>query len=176
MGSTLSVQNGTNDTWSIKVGPDMKALMVSTIVLGIVASIGTAGAASGLLAGMEVAVAGSVITATTVVGAADAISVTNVAVDLITHMNESFSQEGYTNVNPHSEWKSGKKSLSLWQQCEALRSRRDGDDVIVERLWMRPIFSGPTIDSDNGHDIQSYINQNGVEEISRIHLVVKTEN
>lgn len=60
-----------------------------------------------------------------------------------------------------------KKTLSLWQQGTCIRARQNPDnkqEIIIDTLYMRPIFSGATAESNNTHRIQWWINKWGTKE------------
>ena len=61
----------------------------------------------------------------------------------------------------------GKMSLSLWQQATCVRTRVNPDNneqIIVETLYMRPIFSGSTADSNREHNIAHWLNVSGIDD------------
>ncbi|KAJ0388921.1 hypothetical protein P43SY_011271 [Pythium insidiosum] len=60
-------------------------------------------------------------------------------------------------------------TLSLWQQSHCVKIVIiDNSNVRIDSLYMRPIFSGSTIDSNRDHDIQWWLNKNGVESMTSV--------
>jgi hypothetical protein len=155
MGSYLSIVNDTNDTYSIKVGTDEAAVGISSKVFTAIADAASIAGFAGVPIGPAMSA--------TIKGIALASTVTSVA----TGVEAKLQQQGYTVLRPGERKQYGKMTLSLWQQCVALRTRLDGDDIVLELLNMRPIFSGPLDNSNNDHSIQWWINKWGHEERSR---------
>ena len=158
MGSYLTIVNNTQDTYSIEVGCDKAALAIGGIVAGVITTCITAGALGGvILAGSTIIIAGT------------AISVSSGVAVISCKLHDELSKRGYITLKPGERYQFGKMALNLWQQCECIRSRQSGNDIITERVTMRPIFSGPLDGSNNDHDIQWWINKwGGHEEISRL--------
>jgi hypothetical protein len=182
MGSYLSIVNNTEDPWTCKIGPDEAALKIAGIVISVVGAaatvIGTAGAAapvaSALAANGVVSVFGvstsAIATATaaaagavgTVASVSGAVSGFGIAV--AQGINDNLITEGYVSIAPGEEHQWGKMSLSLWQQGTCVRTTIvDESTVTTDTLYMRPIFSGATDNSDIGHEIQFWIDKFGLE-------------
>ena len=154
MGSYLTIVNNTNDSYSVKIGPDTAALIIGTLVAGAVATAISAGAFTGVLVG-------TVVTVGAGISVGSAITSTSFGV------HAALRNDGYITLNPGERHKSGKMTLSLWQQCECLRTRQDGNDSVIERVIMRPIFTGATDNSNNDHEIGWWLNKHGCSEVSR---------
>ncbi|OWZ07513.1 hypothetical protein PHMEG_00020087 [Phytophthora megakarya] len=184
MGSYLSIVNNTEDTWTCKIGPDEAALKIAGVVVSVitaaVAVIGTAGAAapvaSALAANGVVSVFG-VSTSALAAGAAAATSiasaikvtgkVTKFGVTVANGINDNLVSEGYVNIAPGDKHQWGKMSLSLWQQGTCVRTTiKDETTVTTDTLYMRPIFSGATDNSNIDHEIQFWIDKFGLETTS----------
>jgi hypothetical protein len=153
MGSYLTIVNDTDDIFSVKVGPDAKALMVGTVVVGAVATAISCGAFAGV-------VAGTIVTVGTEISVGAAITTTTA------NVHQYFAGQGYETLHPGERKQYGKWSLSLWQQCHAVRVRKDGDYLITEEMYMRPIFTGPTDGSNNDHSIKWWLGK-GCSEANR---------
>jgi hypothetical protein len=154
MGSYLTIVNNTDDIYSVKIGPDTAALMIGTLVAGAVATVISAGAFSGVLAG-------------TIVTVGAGISVGSAITSTSFGIHAALRKDGYITLNPGERHKSQKMSLSLWQQCEAIRTRQEGNNCIVDKVMMRPIFTGATDGSNNDHEIRWWRDKHGHTEISR---------
>ncbi|KAI9996572.1 hypothetical protein PInf_014304 [Phytophthora infestans] len=67
-------------------------------------------------------------------------------------------------IAPGEKHQWGKMSLSLWQQGTCVRTTIvDEKTVITDTLYMRPIFSGATDNSNLDHEIQFWIDKFGLE-------------
>ncbi|POM72553.1 hypothetical protein PHPALM_10712 [Phytophthora palmivora] len=190
MGSYLSIVNNTDDPWTCKIGPDEAALKIAGIVVSVIGAIvtviGTAGAAAPVASALAAngvvsvfgvsttalaagtAAAGAVTTAVSVVG-----TVSDFGMNVANGINDNLINQGYVNINPGEEHKWGKMSLSLWQQGTCVRTTiKDEKTVTTDTLYMRPIFSGATDNSNIGHEIQFWIDKFGLESTS---VVATTE-
>ncbi|GAB9477965.1 hypothetical protein Gpo141_00015179, partial [Globisporangium polare] len=183
MGSYLSIVNNTPDTWQCKIGPDEAALKIAGIAVSAVAAaaavIGTAGAAApvvGIIAGVggtSATVAGVSATAlATVTAAAAAASgvtgaiggVSGFGIAVAKGVSSTLSGQGYDTIAPGDFHKYGKMSLSLWQQGTCVRTYVvDERTVRTETVYMRPIFSGATDNSELKHEIQFWLDKFGTE-------------
>ncbi|OWY93048.1 hypothetical protein PHMEG_00037694 [Phytophthora megakarya] len=184
MGSYLSIVNNTEDTWTCKIGPDEAALKIAGIVVSVISAavtvIGTAGAAAPVASALAAngvvsvfgvstgafatgaAVAGSISTAVSVTG-----TVTKFGVTVANGINDNLISEGYVNIAPGDKHQWGKMSLSLWQQGTCVRTTiKDETTVTTDTLYMRPIFSGATDNSNIDHEIQFWIDKFGLETTS----------
>ncbi|OWY98899.1 hypothetical protein PHMEG_00030210 [Phytophthora megakarya] len=184
MGSYLSIVNNTEDPWTCKIGPDEAALEIAGIVVSVIGAIvtviGTAGAAapvaSALAANGIVSVFGvstsALATATAAAGAVTTAvgrigDVSDFGMNVANGINDNLVNNGYVNINPGEEHKWGKMSLSLWQQGTCVRTTiKDAKTVTTDTLYMRPIFSGATDNSNIGHEIQFWIDKFGLETTS----------
>ena len=168
MGSYLSIQNNTNDNWYVKIGSDEAAIKISMIV-GLVA-----------LPLTELIVAGAGIAAIVNAVEKDLVGTEGmVRLDLgeptallaYWIKETSFQSRSFVLcllcMHAGETVKFGKMTLSLWQQGTCIRFRKCVKDsragVMVETLYMRPIFSGATADSNITHDIQYWLHKFGVE-------------
>ncbi|KAE8912044.1 hypothetical protein PF005_g29384 [Phytophthora fragariae] len=182
MGSYLSIVNNTADPWTCKIGPDEAALKIAGIVISVIGAaatvIGTAGAAapvaSALAANGIVSVFGVSTSAFATAAAAAAGTVGTVAsvtgavsgfgIAVAQGINDNLINEGYVSIAAGSEHQWGKMSLSLWQQGTCVRTTIvDEHTVTTDTLYMRPIFSGATDNSNIGHEIQFWIDKFGFE-------------
>ena len=80
-------------------------------------------------------------------------------------LHDYLSNKGYVTLEPGETWTSDKMAKSLWRQCECIRSRKEGNYMVVERLMMRPIFSGLIPGSTMEHPIGNWGNDH--DEVSR---------
>ncbi|KAL3685378.1 hypothetical protein R1sor_003400 [Riccia sorocarpa] len=159
MGSYCSILNDTEDNWSVKLGSDEAAIQISTwtfTAVGIAATaIATAGASAPLM---------------TSLAANGVINVLGVSTGTL--MAGSAVAAALPTAGLAGEKKTyGKMALSLWQQGTCCRTRVNPDnakEILVEKLYMRPIFSGPTDNSDNVHTIQHWLDKRGVERVNTI--------
>ncbi|RLN94794.1 hypothetical protein BBJ28_00013891 [Nothophytophthora sp. Chile5] len=182
MGSYLSIVNNTEDQWTCKIGPDEAALKIAGIIisvigaaatvvgtLGAAAPVATALAANGIvsvfgvstsaLATATAAAAGTVGTVASVSGA-----VSGFGIAVAQGVNDNLIKDGYHTIAPGDKYKWGKMSLSLWQQGTCVRTTIvDETTVTTDTLYMRPIFSGATDNSNNDHEIQFWIDKFGLE-------------
>ncbi|EGZ26685.1 hypothetical protein PHYSODRAFT_471256 [Phytophthora sojae] len=182
MGSYLSIVNNTEDPWTCKIGPDEAALKIAGIVISVVGAaatvIGTAGAAAPVasalaangivsvfgvstsaLATAAAAAAGTVGTVASVTGA-----VSGFGIAVAQGINDNLISEGYVSIAPGDKHQWGKMSLSLWQQGTCVRTTIvDESTVTTDTLYMRPIFSGATDNSNIDHEIQFWIDKFGLE-------------
>ncbi|KAF1790580.1 hypothetical protein GQ600_1076 [Phytophthora cactorum] len=181
MGSYLSIANNTDDPWTCKIGPDEAALKIAGIAISVVGTlatvIGTAGAAapvaSALAANGVVSVFG-VSTSALAAGATVAASVTSAisitgsvsgfGIAVAQGINDHLITDGYVSIAPGDKHQWGKMSLSLWQQGTCVRTTIvDEKTVTTDTLYMRPIFSGATDNSNIDHEIQFWIDKFGLE-------------
>ncbi|RLN62566.1 hypothetical protein BBJ29_004417 [Phytophthora kernoviae] len=181
MGSYLSIANNTSDPWTCKIGPDEAALKIAGIVISVIGTvatvIGTAGAAAPVASALAAngvvsvfgvstsalataaAAAGSISSAVTATGA-----VSGFGIAVAQGVNDNLIQEGYVNIAPGEKHQWGKMSLSLWQQGTCVRTTIvDETTVKTDTLYMRPIFSGATDNSNIDHEIQFWIDKFGLE-------------
>lgn len=150
MGSYITIINDTNDTFSIKLGADKSALAIA----GTIALIISCGAFAGVLSGGIVSIGAG-------------ISIGSALASTSFRVHAALKDEGFITLKPGESYQSDKMTLSLWQQCHCVRTRSDENDLVVEELFMKPIFSGPTNNSNNDYFIQSWIDKKGVNEIFR---------
>ena len=180
MGSYLSIVNDTSSLWACKVGPDEAALNIVAIIAGVVTALGflivSAGlAAPGLTAAATAggatifgvttqAAAAIAVAATSLTGAAYLASGVGFANNIVNLSYKTAYDQGYQAIPPGKSYRWGKMSLSLWQQARCKRFIPTGAySYYSDELFMRPIFSGPTDNSNNDHSIQWWINKWGTE-------------
>jgi hypothetical protein len=172
MGSTISIVNDTEDTWLCRVGPDEKALRISSIVAASIAALGltvaTAGAA-GLVAPASLISSGSAIyAAKTFVLGGSIISygVTPLLyIEIVHTINRGLLEKGYHKILSGTTYETGKLSLSLWQQATCVGHKLSSTELSTKTLYMRPIFSGATHKSTKSYSIKEYLEGKGkVEE------------
>lgn len=160
MGSYITIINDTDDTFSVKVGADKTALFAGTLIAGTIATIISCGAFAGVLTG-------------TIVTIGAGISVGSAITSTSFGIHSALSKEGYVTLKPGERHQYGKMALSLWQQCHCIRTRSDGSNLLVEEIYMKPIFSGATDGSNNDHCIKWWVDKYGVSEVSRHAFVEK---
>ncbi|KAJ0401190.1 hypothetical protein P43SY_007609 [Pythium insidiosum] len=181
MGSYLSIVNNTPDVWMCKVGPDEAALKIAGIIVAVIGSvaavIASAGAAAPIAAFLTAngvvslfgistsallavtSAAASVSTVATAIGSTSGFGMV-VARSLANHLGD----KGYWPIPAGEKATWGKMTLSLWQQSVCTKTIiADPKTVRTETVYMRPIFSGSTADSNRDHNIQWWVNKNGVE-------------
>ncbi|TMW60221.1 hypothetical protein Poli38472_000263 [Pythium oligandrum] len=181
MGSYLSIVNDTQDRWQCKLGPDEAALKIAGIIVSIVGTIatiiGTAGTAAPLAASLGangvVAVFGvsTSALATITAGAAAASTVASVAggvsgfsMGVAKGITDQLNKDTFHTIEPGQSNRWGKMSLSLWQQGTCVKTTIvDEKTVRTETLYMRPIFSGASDNSNNDHKIQFWLSKWGTE-------------
>lgn len=170
MGSYLSIVNNTEDKWTCKIEPDDAALKIAGVVVSVVRAavtvIGTAGTAtpvvSAVAANGAISVYGVASSAFTMTSATSAFGMT-----IAKGITENLIDQGYVTIAPGEDHQWGKMSLSLWQQGTCMRTTiADEKTVSTDTLYMRPIFSGATDNSDIGHEIQFWIDKFSVESTS----------
>lgn len=176
MGSYLTIVNDTEDTWQCKVGPDMKALkwtMISAVVIvSIAAALGVAVAllpmVTSIAVGGTFGIFGIPIAAT--LGAAASVGAGGVAAGgatlagmaIFDTIALNLVKKDYRVIKAGEHQRFGKMTLSLWRQCECIRNSVDQNQVVMNTLMMRPIFSGATAGSTREHSIQWWLNKDGV--------------
>lgn len=181
MGSYLSIVNNTPDPWKCHLGPDTFALKIFGIIVAIVGAavsiIATAGAAAPVVAKLSAAGVVSVlgISTSSLAAAASAAAsaatvakvvgtVSSFAWTVTKGVSEHLVSKNYHAIAPGHKHRWGKMTLSLWQQGTCVRTVVvDECTVRTDTLLMRPIFSGLTANSNRNHDIQWWLNKNGVE-------------
>jgi hypothetical protein len=180
MGSYLSIVNDTKDPWHCKLGPDEAAFKIATLVVSVIGSIATviatAGAAAPAVAAMGGGVVGvfgvsSTALATAAAGAATAgtyatvgSAVSAFGLEVAKNMAENLKKDGYFIIAPGQSKRFGKMTLSLWQQGTCVKETVVSESIVrVDTLYMRPIFSGATANSNNDHKISFWINKWGTE-------------
>ncbi|PNH04677.1 Mannose-specific lectin [Tetrabaena socialis] len=134
-------------------GDDEEAKRITGIVSGVIAGVAATITGAGLLVG---ALSGGLVTITASTGfaaLAAASGATGAAIKVVDLIRDELASAGYTTLGPNTSHRSHKMMLSLWQQCHVVRVRRDGLRVYMEETHMRPIFSGPTDNSVNTHDV-----------------------
>lgn len=176
----MTIVNNTPDIWQCKIGPDMRALDISSWIVGAIAAIAgtitTAGLAAPIVAGklaagiitvfgvptsalvaitapfagMATVITSGVVTGTTGFGIA-------VAKSLSDHLDDL----GYDTIFSGENRRYGKMMLSLWQQCQCVKKTMHGSKVVIDTVYMRPIFSGSTLNSNREHKIQWWIDKDG---------------
>ncbi|KAJ0403650.1 hypothetical protein ATCC90586_005586 [Pythium insidiosum] len=160
---------------------DEAALKIAGIIIGVIGAvatvIATAGAAAPLAAALSangvVAVFGvsTSALATITSGAAAAATVAKViggvsgfGMAVAKGIADQLNTDGFHIIEPGNSYRWGKMTLSLWQQGTCVRTVIVNEKTArTETLYMRPIFSGPTADSNNNHDIQYWLNKWGTE-------------
>lgn len=156
MGSYLTIINNTPGTYYIKVGPDQVALEYAGFLVTISDKVTSFLISTALKDWKSQVFAAS---------CNKSISLGYETSKYIFHDN--MVMEGYVRLKPGEKWKSPKLSLSLWQQCECIRTRLDGNNHLKEAIYMRPIFTGATDESNNDHYIQWWVNTYGHTKVSR---------
>jgi hypothetical protein len=197
MGSSISILNNTGFELYCIVTPDQAALAWSGIIISVVAALTAIALSSGLLAPTFI---GTTSTAggTAVSTAVSSIVVTNVAINvalvkailitsltsgsalavksildkIVTDQVKILSDKGYQQLRPGERFTWGGKTLSLWQQgnCKRIRTRPDSMWIMNDEVFMRPIFSGATANSDLTHDVQFWVDKFGWENRQRLIL------
>ncbi|TMW60220.1 hypothetical protein Poli38472_000262 [Pythium oligandrum] len=181
MGSYLSIVNNTQDRWQCKIGPDEAALKIAGIIIGVVGTlatvIGTAGGAAPLAASLAANGVVSVLGVSTsalasITAGATAVSsyasviggVSGFSMSVAKGITDQLNKDSYTAIEPGKSNRWGKMSLSLWQQGTCVKTVNvDEKTVRTETLYMRPIFSGGTDNSNNDHQIQFWVDKWGTE-------------
>jgi hypothetical protein len=180
MGSYLSIVNDTKDTWHCKIGPDEFAFKIFTLVVSLIGSMAallvTAGAAAPAVAAMGGGVVGvfgvsSTALATAAAGVATAGSYATLAggasafsLGVAKAMANKLKDDGFSVIEPGQSKRFGKMTLSLWQQGTCTKQTIVSESIVrVDTLYMRPIFSGATANSNIDHKIQWWINKSGTE-------------
>lgn len=186
MGSYLTIVNDTPDNWECKVGPDKKALKIGTWIAGAigaialtVATLGMAapwiagassivGASTSAISVLGVPTAALAMVANTVAGAtaitAGVIGGSSMfSIAVANGLSKDLHKKGYDSIMANQSKRYGKMTLSLWQQCECKKVTVTPTTIDVYTLLMRPIFSGPTKNSNRDHSIQWWIQKDGTQ-------------
>jgi hypothetical protein len=182
MGSFLSIVNNTGDEFLCNVGTDQAALgifgTIATVVSATALIFATAGAAIPAVAAAGAsAVAVTGITTASATAALSAVGGVATAAGLlqviIAETTKKAEEEGYVRIPPGERHQFGPYSSSLWQQGHCRRIRASPDEemtYIHDEVFMRPIFSGATDQSNLDHDIQFWIDKFGFENEVKIVL------
>jgi hypothetical protein len=182
MGSFLSIVNNTGDEFLCSVGPDQAALgifgVIATVISATVAVFATAGLASPAVA--AAATSGVVaVTGMTAASAATVLTTAGVVTSaagflhlVVSETTKKIEEEGFVRIPPGERHQFGPYTLSLWQQghCRRLRASPDEMTFIHDEVFMRPIFSGATDQSNLDHDIQFWIDKFGFEGETKVVL------
>ncbi|KAJ0390997.1 hypothetical protein ATCC90586_011448 [Pythium insidiosum] len=186
MGSYISVVNNTQDVWMCSVGADQAALKIFGIFVTVVGAIATVLSAGGAAAPFIAYLSsmgfvsilgiptGALITmtsfaATVSTGVSVFGSVSKYSSMAANGIANNFGEKGYRVIEAGKKSTWGKMSLSLWQQSHCVKVVIvDERTVRTDSLYMRPIFSGATVDSNRDHDIQWWLNKNGVESMTSV--------
>ncbi|XP_055335940.1 uncharacterized protein LOC129586639 [Paramacrobiotus metropolitanus] len=182
MSSYLSIHNDTDDNWYIKLSYDQKAVKVAGTILTVFGTVASAGA----LALKVIAVKGGMAAAATAIGATTTVldtsllSASSKTVELMTlglDASEGHqAKDGSYCLRP-GETKRYKMSLSLWQQCSAVRYRfnpSDPEEILIEELKMRPLFSGSSVNSERVYYIKEHL-EHKFAEFSTIRRIPRPE-
>lgn len=79
---------------------------------------------------------------------------------------KKFLDDGDVLIRPGESHRWGKMTLSLWQQGTCTSVTILGNDMVRTRtLYMRPIFSGSTVNADRHHDIQYWLDTKGASAV-----------
>jgi hypothetical protein len=191
IGSYLTIVNDTSDLWVCKIGVDESALTIFNIVTGVITGVAAAITAMGATAPfLSWAVANGIVSifgistraasalATFAKGltgvkyitgtAGVALSVTKTAIHFA-------YQNGYAPIPPGQSYRWGKMSLSFWQQGHCKRYIVTGSNSYYsDELYMRPIFSGSTDNSNLDHKILFWINKVGTT--NKLSVNIPTNN
>jgi hypothetical protein len=83
---------------------------------------------------------------------------------------KNLQDKGYVEIPPGGRHRFGKESLSLWRQGHCVRTRRFDErmEIVTDAVFMRPIFTGATDDSNVDHTIQFWIDKFGFEDLNTI--------
>ncbi|KAF4045173.1 hypothetical protein GN244_ATG02557 [Phytophthora infestans] len=161
MGSYLSIVNNTDDPWTCKIGPDEAALEIAGVAISVVGTLasalgtgGVAPVASALAANGVVKVFG--VSAKALASSAEAISEAISAAGSVSEFGLSVAQ----GINDHLVTDGYVRSLP--GTC-VRTTIVDEKTVITDTLYMRPIFSGATDNSNLDHEIQFWIDKFGLE-------------
>ncbi|XP_024521610.1 uncharacterized protein LOC9650910 [Selaginella moellendorffii] len=194
MGSYISIHNNTRDPYLVKVGPDTAAIGIATVVVTVFAAVATVVATAGAAAPFSAAlVANGVIdvffvstealaaftaAAASISGISIASTVTGWATSTVLFITQKLQSEGgFVEILPGERKTFGKYSLSLWRQAQCVRVRpnpANSEEVVMDTLYMRPIFSGATAESTNEHSLQYWIGKWGHEDVHTIRLSEQT--
>jgi len=181
MTSSLTIVNDSGFDMVCNIGPDEAALAIfgyiTTGIAALAAAVVTLGAAAPTLAAVGVAAASnaviipglaSAIAITEAAAAITGVTVTKTAVavlsSVVTFIVKSLEDNGVRIPAGGSHRWDG-LTLSLWQQGHCTRVRQFDEEMkaVIDEVYMRPIFSGPLIGSNNDHNIQFWVDKFGYE-------------
>lgn len=174
MGSYMSIVNNTEFDFNCMVTLDYAALRIFNDILGVVAVLGSIAISLGFytpivvtLIAPELAIVTGISPAITAAVGTSAVSYT--ALSLISHLiDEQLGGKGFKLIKAKDSYKFGPMTLSLWQQGHCIRKREVEENgemfLIVDNVYMRPIFSGATAGSNLNHDIQFWIDKFGFQD------------
>lgn len=169
MGSYLTIVNDTPDPWLCNVGPDVAAVKwagISTVVLAIVAGVTTGGVAA-----LPYTVVATALGTTYFVHHVPAASIaqhiadhppgvvigdspTKIGMIISETLTNELVKRQFRLIQPHTKERYGKMTLSLWRQSDCKKISTSGKEIKLETVMMRPIYSGPTDDSNRDHSIK----------------------
>jgi hypothetical protein len=181
MSSYLSIVNNTKDPWQCKIGPDEAALKIAGIVISVIGSVATVIATGGAAAPLAASLTSNGVVGVFGVSTSALASVTAGAAAVGTYASvvsrasgfgfgvakvlaDQLNKDGYHAIAPGESLRSDMKTLSLWQQATCVKAVITNEKTVrLETLYMRPIFTGATHNSNLNHDIQWWINNWGTE-------------
>lgn len=133
---------------------------------GAVAATGVAaGAIAGTATGVGLAAAATAAGTTSVLAGGASIigGTTSFSLAVAGALHKRLGHEKFDSIPTGTSHRYGKMTLSLWQQSQCVRTIVRGPQVVVETVYMRPIFSGATANSNRNHDIGYWIAKHGTE-------------
>nr|CCA16601.1 conserved hypothetical protein [Albugo laibachii Nc14] len=177
MGSYLTIQNDTSEDYRCKVSADEMgvgiASVVTAVVAGMAAMIGVVGFASFIstrfIGGAAVSVFGvsaSTLAVThqtasllaTIIGGVGATSTFTLVV--LKAFTDQASVSSHILIRSMERYRYRKMTLSLWRQATCVRSEiLNTTTVHIVTVVMRPLFTGPTINSNNNYRIRKWIDK-----------------
>lgn len=166
MGSYLSVHNDTQNTVTVKVGPDEAALDIASIIGGSIAAVAATITGVGFSLG---AVTGGLLRITLSTGfraVATASTLQAGVTKVVLAAQSSLSQNGYTKLGPGENYISKRMTLSFWRQCHVIRIRNVEDGVEFKETHMHPIFSGAENNSTLTHNISFWVEKYPWKEVN----------
>lgn len=192
MGSYITIVNDTNEEWICKLNYDSRPVRVTTWMVGIITML------NALLVTFSTAGIGTPLAAYTVVGGGFLITgltrdmvhplgavvmkdkvmgpdnlppnLPSMFTQTVTQaLIDRLMQKGFNTIKPHENHRYGKMSLSLWQQATCVYiETRDAKNLVLHTLYMRPIFSGSTINSTREYSIGNWTKKQGHVEVTQI--------
>lgn len=195
-GSYLTIVNDTPDVWQCKLGLNAHAHKIQAIMIGVLGTIALASAIYILAVPLVGALMTNTLTLVSVTSGSSFVHIYTSASSLVSMsttsalagvtativglasgftlalangIRDELDKEGYNVILAKENYRYGKMPLSAWRQGECIKTMIvDEHTVRVKKVLMRPIFSGPWLNSNRNHSIQRFLDRHGTTEMTMV--------